>query len=280
MRSALLLLSVLAGCAVTPPNKPGVGDHHLFIPGIAAEQPAPLTGAQALTRLQEGNQRFVAGTGHDPQVTAARSLARVHNTGTEGQHPIAAVLTCADSRTPPELFLDQGFGDVFVVRVAGNVTDPMGLASLEYAVDHLGVPLVVVIGHTRCGAVDAAVKAVDAPSAAAEPSHPPEHYAGNLPGLVDAIEPAVRKAQRALQQDAAQKGKTPSLLNASIRQNVLQSIAQLSSRSPVLAREISSGDLLVVGAVYDVERGSIEWMNAPLSSHRASLPRTEQAGQQ
>jgi carbonic anhydrase len=187
-------------------------------------------------------------------VTASRSLARVKQTGSEGQKPFATILTCADSRTAPELFFDQGLGDLFVVRVAGNVTDTMGLASIEYSVDHLGVPLIVVVGHTRCGAVDAAVKTVDSPTVAREPHHDQSHFDGNLTALVNAIIPAV--------EDAKRTGVVP-LLNASIRQNVLQSMRELSSRSVELEREISSGDVKVMGAIYDVDKGTIEWIAPP-----------------
>ncbi|MBL9140527.1 MAG: carbonic anhydrase [Phycisphaerae bacterium] len=227
-----------------------MGDRHQPIAGIEAVEPASLTGAQALARLQKASSQFAAGSTDAATLAAGRSIARVKQTGTEGQKPFAAVLTCADSRTPPEIFLAQGVGDLFVVRVAGNVTDTMGLASLEYAVDHLGVPLVVVMGHTRCGAVDAAVKASNVPAAKAEPGHAAADP-GNLGKLVGAIEPAVKAAAR--------EGGSPILL-AAIRQNVRQSMAQLSSRSPVLKREIDSGDLLVVGAVYDVETGAVDWL--------------------
>lgn len=251
---AASVVLVLAGCQTARTNKPGVGDDHVFIPGIEAEFPVKLTGDQALARLQEGSARFAAGTGGSAGVDASRSLARVKQTGTEGQKPFATILTCADSRTAPELFFDQGLGDLFVVRVAGNVTDTMGLASIEYSVDHLGVPLIVVVGHTRCGAVDAAVKTADSPTFVREPHHDPGHFDGNLTALVYAIIPAVEDAQRS--------GVVP-LLNAAIRQNVLQSMRELSSRSVELAREIEAGDVKVMGAIYDVDKGTIEWIAPP-----------------
>lgn len=241
----------LGACKGVPANQAGPGDEHVGIAGLVASSPTKATPDEALTRLREGNARFAAGKG-GAEAAKLRDLARVHATGTEGQRPFAAILTCADSRLPPEVVFDQGIGNLFVVRVAGNVTDTMGLASLEYGVDHLGVPLIVVLGHTRCGAVDAAV------SSATHAAKPDDHHApgehGNLEALVHAIEPAVKVAER--------EGGQP-LLDAAIRANVRQSMAQLSSRSPVLAREIGAGDIRVVGAIYNVETGAIEWLDQP-----------------
>jgi carbonic anhydrase len=238
-----LALLLLAGCASTHPQNSGTqSPAPQSAPAAAA--PAP-TAAEALARLKAGGARFATGTGDAKALAAGRSHARVQETGTQGQRPFAAILTCADSRTPPEIFLDQGIGDLFVVRVAGNVTDPMGLASLEFGVDALKVPLIVVIGHTRCGAVDAAVQASSAPAGAAgQPT-------GNLGALVAAIKPAVASARA--------EGGDP-LLPAAIRANVRQSMAELSSRSPVLASRIAAGQVRVVGAVYDITTGVTEWL--------------------
>lgn len=239
----------VGACKGVPANQAGPGDEHMGIAGMVASSPTKATPDEALMRLREGNARFAAGKG-GAEAAKLRDLARVRATGTEGQRPFAAVLTCADSRLPPEVVFDQGIGNLFVVRVAGNVTDTMGLASLEYGVDHLGVPLIVVLGHTRCGAVDAAVASA---THAAKPDdhHAPGEY-GNIEALVHAIEPAVRVAER--------EGGQP-LLDAAIRANVMQSMAQLSSRSQVLAREIGAGDIRVVGAIYNVETGAIEWLD-------------------
>jgi len=251
MAFAFTAMLAASGCKGAPANVAGPGDEHVGIAGLVASSPTKATPDEALTRLREGNARFAAGKGGS-EAAKLRDLSRVHATGTEGQRPFAAVLTCADSRLPPEVVFDQGIGNLFVVRVAGNVTDTMGLASLEYGVDHLGVPLIVVLGHTRCGAVDAAV------ASATHSARPDDHHApgdhGNLEALVHAIEPAVRVAQH--------EGGQP-LLDAAIRANVRQSIAQLSSRSQVLAREIGAGDIRVVGAIYNVETGAIEWMDQP-----------------
>lgn len=256
--AACTALATAVGCQTVPPNKAGAGDRHRHIPGIEAEHVTSTTAAQALEKLRDGNIRWATGRAATPALVESRSLERVRKTGTEGQHPIAAVLTCADSRTPPEVFLDQGIGDIFVVRVAGNVTDTMGLASLEYGVDHLGIPLIVVMGHTQCGAVDAAVKASkpasgggNGASGGATDSHASDAEIGNLGSLVNAILPAVAASHA--------PGEKPTL-DAAIVANVRQTMAQLSSRSPVLAREIKSGDVRVVGAVYNVTTGAIDWL--------------------
>ena len=112
----------------------------------------------ALARLLAGNHRYVSGTVAHPNQTAGRRRAVAGS-----QHPFATILGCADSRVPPEVVFDQGLGDLFVVRVAGNIADPAAVASIEYSAEHLGVGLIVVVGHSRCGAVDAAVKGGEAP---------------------------------------------------------------------------------------------------------------------
>ena len=131
---------------------------------------------EALKRLLDGNKRYLSGHAKGPNRSSARrtELARA-------QHPIAVIVSCSDSRVPPELLFDQGFGDVFVVRSAGNIVDSIGLGSIEYAVDHLGTKLILVLGHERCGAVTAAMQSGDAP--------------GNIKSVVDAIKPAVEKGK-------------------------------------------------------------------------------------
>lgn len=262
--AAVAVVALSASCRSVPPNKPGVGDHHVFIPGIEAETPSAVTAADALARLKDGNKRYSTGNGGASGVETARSLARVKTTGADGQKPFASVLTCADSRTPPEIFFDQGVGDIFVVRVAGNVTDTMGLASLEYGVDHLGIPLIVVVGHSKCGAVDAAVKSII--GGKSEPHHEPEDFSANLPALVAAIEPA---AKVGIQDASTSKmggipaKSSPKILECAVRANVLQTMRQLRERSGILAREANAGDILIVGAIYDVDTGAIEWLPAP-----------------
>ncbi len=192
----------------------------------------------ALKSLRAGNARFVAGKSEHPN----SDLARVEATGKDGQLPIAAVLGCADSRVPVETIFDQGVGDVFVVRVAGNVAGTTELASLEYSVDHLGVQLIVVLGHTKCGAVKAAMGGGVAP--------------GNLPALLDQISSAVKIVDATgRKMDVADK------LTATITENVRQQIAAAQRKSPSLAKAAAAGKIKFVGAVYDVDTGRVHWLD-------------------
>jgi len=193
----------------------------------------------ALQRLKEGNERFAAGKPERPN----SDVARRDDTGRNGQNPFAAVLGCADSRVPTEMVFDRGIGDLFVVRVAGNVADPGQMASLEYAADNLGVPLIVVLGHTKCGAVAAAV------DNAALKSH--------LGELVDRIKPAVETART----------DNPTLtgadfLAAAIRANVRRNMAELTKSSETIRKLSEAGKVKIVGGVYDIETGRVEWLPA------------------
>ena len=184
------------------------------IPG----QPKPnAIGADAaLRRLMEGNARYVANKPAHRDFSAGRAER------TRSQYPIAAILSCADSRVAPEFAFDQGPGDLFVVRLAGNFANDDGLASLEYAVKFLGVPLVMVLGHSNCGAVGAAIKVVE--DNAVLPGH--------LPGLVQSLKPAVEAA----------KAKSPNdLLAAAITENVALNVKRLETAQPLLASFAQSG---------------------------------------
>jgi carbonic anhydrase len=151
-----------------------------------------------------------------------------------GQQPFAIVLGCADSRTSPEVLFDQGLGDLFVIRVAGNVLDDHVLGSIEYAVDHLGAQLIVVLGHKRCGAVQAAKETLD--SKAEAPVH--------INSLVTALQPAV---------EATRGADVEATVNANI-ENVVQS---LRSSEPLLKKEVEAGAITVVGAYYDLDTGAV-----------------------
>jgi carbonic anhydrase len=203
----------------------------------AAEKPSGITADQAQAALKEGNARFVAGKAENPNST----IRRVEETSRNGQHPIATVLGCSDSRVPVELIFDQGIGDVFVVRVAGNVADTDEVGSIEYATEHLSTPLVVVLGHTACGAVSAVATEAE--------------VEGSLQALLDHIRPAVDKA-RAEHPDASSKDIVP----AAIRANVWQSIEDILTTSDVIADMVRNGKVKVVGALYDISTGKVEWM--------------------
>jgi carbonic anhydrase len=201
---------------------------------VAAPQAPPAAAPTAdavLAELKAGNQHHVKAQYTHPHQSGARrqELAR-------GQQPHAVILTCADSRVPPEIVFDRGLGDLFVIRVAGNVAPDAEVASIEYAVEHLHTPLVVVMGHQSCGAVAAAIEGGDAP--------------GHLPALVNAIRPAVEKARK-LPGD---------LSDNAIRVNVEDVVEQLRTSQPVLAHEVAAGKLRIVGAVYSLATGNVTWL--------------------
>ncbi len=187
---------------------------------------------EALKRLVEGNARYAAGGMHCKDVSSGRAAL------VAAQYPIAAVVSCSDSRVVPELAFDQGPGDLFLVRVAGNFVNDDGLASLEYSAVMLGVPLIIVLGHSNCGAVSAAIKVVK--DNAVLPGH--------LLELVDAIKPAVIAAQAKNPKD---------LLAASIEENVRRNVARLGDAKPILAEKVKAGKLRVAGGVYDLATGKI-----------------------
>jgi carbonic anhydrase len=204
-----------------------------------AEQPASLEPppnaiqpAEALDRLMQGNGRYAANAPTEKDYSAGRA-ARV-----SAQFPIAAILGCSDSRVAPELAFDQGPGDLFVVRLAGNFLDDDGFASLEYAVKFLGAPLVMVLGHTNCGAVSAAIKVV------MERIELP----GHLPDLIKSIEPAVIAAH----------GRHPSdLLAAAIEENVRINVKRLIEDAPILSDALAAKKIAVAGGIYDLATGKV-----------------------
>jgi carbonic anhydrase len=187
---------------------------------------------EALKRLMEGNARYAANTSTNRDYSAGRA-ARV-----SAQYPIAAILSCSDSRVAPELAFDQAPGDLFVVRVAGNFVNEDGLASLEYAVRFLNTPLVMVLGHSNCGAVDAAIKVLK--DGATLPGH--------LPDMIREIKPAV---------EAAKKDNPNDLLAAAITENVRRGVRRLETAKPILAEFVEAKKVKVVGASYDLATGKI-----------------------
>ena len=196
--------------------------------------PAPnaIPPAEALDRLMQGNARYAAGEAECKDFSAGRA-ERV-----AGQYPIAAILSCSDSRVVPELAFDQGPGDIFVVRLAGNFLDDDGFASLEYAVHFLGAPLVMVLGHTNCGAISAAVKVVT------ERAELP----GHLPELIKSIEPAVIAAH----------GRHPSdLVAAAIEENVRLNVKRLIDDAPILSDALAARKIAVSGGIYDIATGKV-----------------------
>lgn len=202
----------------------------VHLPASDAHGSAPAVSPEkALERLMAGNQRFVGGTMSHPDQNAARRQETA-----KGQHPFAAVLTCADSRLSPEIVFDQGLGSLFVVRNAGNLISDHVIGSLEYAVEHLNVRLIVVLGHAKCGAVAAAVAGGEAP--------------GHLKSIVTSLEPAVGLARKK-PGDATQNA---------IRINARLASAALAGSEPILAKLAKAGKVQVVPALYNLDTGSVE----------------------
>src|SRR6266516_5504009 len=196
------------------------------------EQPA-VAPAEAIAKLKEGNGRYASGKLQHPGQTTERRAEL-----TKDQHPFAVIVSCSDSRVPPEIVFDQGLGDLFVVRVAGNVIDDHSLGSAEYAVDHLAVRLIVVLGHQRCGAVKAAKDTIAAKGEAP----------GHIQSLVTAIKPAV---------EATVKGD----LEATVRENVKNVVQALRSSTPVLKAKVDASELRVIGAYYSLDTGMVAFMD-------------------
>jgi carbonic anhydrase len=194
-------------------------------------QDKPPSAADVLAELKAGNEHHATKHYQHPHQTAARQREL-----TTTQHPHATILSCADSRVAPEIVFDQGLGDLFDVRVAGNIAGDAEIASIEYAADHLGVPVLVVLGHQRCGAVTAATEPGEAP--------------GHLPVLIAAIRPAVEQA----------RGMPGDTIDNAVRINVENVVRQLTGSQPVLAGLTAAGRLQVVGAVYSLDTGKIEWL--------------------
>lgn len=188
----------------------------------------------SLERLLKGNSRYVDG------VSLRHDFKHERDALVGGQNPYAAILSCADSRIAPEYAFDSGRGDLFVCRVAGNFATDEVVASMEYAVAVLGVPLILVLGHESCGAVDAAIKSLRDDKA----------LPGHMPSLVDAVAPAVK----AVSQQAGD------VLGKAIRQNVIDNVGKLSSATPILSAAVEQRKLKVVGGVYGLRDGRVEMM--------------------
>jgi carbonic anhydrase len=226
---------------------------------VHSDQPM-VSSAEALSRLKEGNSRFTAGRPQHPDESteerAYMAKNSYENAGAislgmtseqaakrraeliKSQHPFAIILSCSDSRVPPEIIFDEGLGDLFIVRVAGNVLNDEGLGSIEYGVEILGARLIVVLGHQSCGAVDAAMKTI-----AAKDKAP-----GHIQSLVSAIKPVV---------DSTPK----SDLDTTIKANVKHVVDALRSSTPILKARVDSGDVQVIGGYYTLDTGAVTFLN-------------------
>jgi carbonic anhydrase len=199
---------------------------------LAAAGHGPSTdAAQALQMLLAGNDRFVSS-----QTTRPNQNKERREEVAKGQHPFAVILSCSDSRVPPEIVFDQGLGDLFVVRLAGNVADPVAVESIDYAVKHLGARLVMVLGHDRCGAVTAAVEGHEEP--------------GDMGPMLAELRPAV----------TASKGKPGDAVANAIRSNVELTVEKLKNSKP-LRQMVQSGELKIVGGIYRLDTGKVDLLD-------------------
>lgn len=205
-----------------------------------------ISAKEALRRLQEGNGRFAAGVNEQ----LGRTTALRRRELLSGQEPLAIILGCSDSRVPAEIIFDQGLGDLFVIRVAGNVVAPSLVGSIEFAAEKFGTRLVIVLGHTECGAVKATLE---------ELAQPLENRSPNLDSIVGRIRPSVETLlETELRHDP------DALLHHAVRANIRASANQLRHASPLLENLIQNDDLLITGAEYNLETGIVDFFENPI----------------
>jgi carbonic anhydrase len=224
LRLSIVLSFAVAGLAQQAPAAPAQHSHH------AASSAAKPSADKLWADLMAGNARFVAGK------PATYPLASLRQKLASGQSPNVIVLSCSDSRVSPELTFDQSLGDLFVIRTAGNVADPVGLGSIEYAIAHFHSPVLVVLGHQKCGAVIAACSGEKMPSA-------------NLDAIMKKIDPAVTQAKT--------YAKADDLVESAIKENVRQSAKDLQSNSEIIRDAVKSGKLSVIEAEYQFDSGEV-----------------------
>ncbi len=222
--------------------------------GAKAAKPAP---AEVIQMLKDGNARFVAGQRTYLHTTLDR--LKLAGKADQGDHAYATVITCSDSRVPVELIFDAGVMDIFVIRVAGNVCDTDECGSIEYGLAHVRTPVLVVLGHTQCGAVTAVTAAVQGHGHALE---------RNIPPLVDNIIPAVK---RTMEKNPLLKGNE--VVSFAIEENIWQGIEDLFMKSPATRELVKSGKAAVVGAIYNVSTGAVNWL--PLEKTAEILKKVE-----
>jgi len=224
-KTQLAACFIIAGLLSAPHFAQAADPAHSDQPSVAP--------AEAISKLKEGNGRYTSGNLQHPGQTAERRT-ELANT----QHPFATILSCSDSRVPPEIVFDQGLGDLFIVRVAGNVINDEGLGSVEYSVDHLGTRLILVLGHQSCGAVKAARETIAAKGKAP----------GHIQSLVTAIKPAV---------EATAKDD----LETTIKANVKHVVDTLRASTPILKAKVDSGDVKVIGGYYSLDTGAVTFLD-------------------
>lgn len=246
--SIFFLVILLTSCGVISIKSltSGGGDNSSSESASHAETTTPADGTaelsapeMALELLKEGNLRYM-----ENKLEEADNGKKKRKELYDEQQPFAIIIGCSDSRVPPEIVFDQGLGDLFVVRVAGNVVDEDVLASVEYAVEHLEVPLIVVLGHERCGAVQAAYEAIT----------DNEVLPGSLGSLVEEIRPAVDVA---IEESVDVK---QTIIEKAVRENVYNVIDELEM-SPIIAKKLEDDELVIQGAKYYLETGEVDWLD-------------------
>jgi carbonic anhydrase len=215
-KQAALIISILIIAVFISP---------IYSSDVKAKSVPPV---KAWEKLVEGNKRY-----YKDKMAHPRGNKKRRGELTKTQKPFAIILSCSDSRVPPELLFDQGLGDLFVVRTAGNVVDDVAIGSLEYAVEHLGVKLIVVLGHERCGAVSASVKGGEVP--------------GHICAITNKIKPSVKAAKK-------QKG---DLVENTVKENVRSVVKELKTSKPILTEFIKKHGLKIIGARYDLDTGAV-----------------------
>ena len=202
-----------------------------------------LSAVEAIERLREGNRRYVSGVRGIQSLPSAARRAEL----TEGQSPFAVVLSCSDSRVPVEAVFDQGLGDLFVIRVAGNVAAPSQIGSVEFAVQHFGTPLVVVLGHSRCGAVKATLEIIRDDGA---------ELPRNLQSIIDLVRPPLEELL-----ETGASGGAETLIKDAVRANVCSAAKRLHQESGVLGPLVARGEVVVAGAEYDLHSGEVDFFH-------------------
>ena len=196
-----------------------------------------ISASEALSKLKAGNQRFAAEDSQYPNVSGDRRYETTH----KKQAPFAAVLTCSDSRTPPEYIFDQGIGDLFVARVGGNICDNAVLATMEMAVSHLHVPLLVVMGHRRCGAIEMAMSHIS--------------ISDNLNKINHKIKPAIMQAKQELPHSTHYQ-----FVAHAARINARNTVEEIVDESSLIRKNLKKGLIEIKAAYYDIESGEVEWL--------------------
>ena len=239
LSAGLAALLITSGCQSNRvPNRDELSEVQrvMLLPrDRSKEAQQAMTPAQALEKLKAGNERFVSGTPHSHD-----RLAEVRSTAS-GQYPFAAVVSCLDSRQPTEIVFDQSIGDVFSARIAGNIINDDILGSLEFACAVAGAKLIVVVGHTRCGAIKGACDGVEL---------------GNLTGLLNRVQPAVQRVPLYVQPRTSKNSEFVEKVAAA---NVQVALIQIREKSPILRELLDQGRIGLVGGMYDLETGRVDF---------------------